>query len=189
MKIIIIFTISYTESFYINVEVRSLMDKDLFRLSAKVTRQWREKELRLLTDVQCTDLSYRPRNGMSSLGWVLAHQAAVYDFTLNMLIKQGHPKNQKLFNLYTPGTSGDWEGTPLVQIQEYYDACEQDLLKLIDSANEEELERRIEKGKAPSFFVGKTVREVLTNTFTHLDYHTGHLTGIRKDWEKSREKC
>jgi len=163
------------------------MDAEFFRLSAKATRKWREMEIRLLTEAECTDLSYSPRNGMSSLGWVLAHQAAVYDFSLNMLIKQGPPKNQKLFDLYTPGTSGDWDGTPLTQIQEYYDYSEQDLLKWIETANEEQLERRIEKGKAPSFFVGQTIREILTSTFTHLDYHTGHLTAIRKDWEKSRQ--
>ncbi|MDH4214006.1 MAG: DinB family protein [Candidatus Thorarchaeota archaeon] len=163
------------------------MDVEFFRLSARATRQWRDMELRLITEAECTDLAYRPRSGMSSLGWVLAHQAAVYDFSLNMLIKQGPPKNKKLFSLYTPGTSGDWVGTPLAQIQEYYDSSERDLLSWIETATEEELERRIEGGKVPSFFVGKTVREVLADTFTHLDYHTGHLTAIRKDWEKSRK--
>jgi len=164
-----------------------LIDAEFFRLAAKATRKWRDMELHLITEAECSDLSYRPRSGMSSLGWVLAHQAAVYDYSLNMLIKQGPPKNQRLFGLYTPGTSGDWDGTPLAQIQEYYDASEQDLLRWIAAASKEELERRIEEGKAPSFFVGQTIREVLTNTFTHLDYHTGHLTAIRKDWEKSRE--
>lgn len=48
------------------------------------------------------------------------------------------------------------------------------------------LERKIQEGKAPSFFVGMTIREVITSAFTHIDYHTGHLTAIRKDWEKSR---
>jgi hypothetical protein len=164
------------------------MDAGLFQLSAKVTRKWREMEMRLLAQAGCTDLSYRPRTGMSSLGWVLAHQAAVYDFTLNVLIKQEPPKNQELFNLYTPGTSGDWAGTPLPLIQDYYDSSEQGLLGWINTANEEDLEHRIEKGKAPSFFVGQTVREVLVNTFAHLDYHTGHLTAIRKDWEGSHKK-
>jgi uncharacterized damage-inducible protein DinB len=164
-----------------------LIDTEIFQLLAKATRKWREMELRLLTEAGCIDLSYRPTTGMSSLGWVLAHQAAIYDFSLNMLIKQGPPKNQELFKLYTPGTSGDWEGTPLKQIEDYYDSSERDLLEWIEVASEEELERRIEKGKAPSFFVGQTVREVLTNAFTHLDYHTGHLTAIRRDWEKLHE--
>lgn len=164
------------------------MDVEFFRLSAKATRQWREMEIHLIKEAGCSDLSYRPRSGMSSLGWVLAHQAAVYDYSLNMLIKRGAPKNKKLFSLYTPGTSGDWAGTPLEQIQEYYDSGEQDLLKWIEDASEEELERRIEGEKVPSFFIGKTVREVLSDNFTHLDYHTGHLTAIRKDWKKSHEK-
>ncbi|TFG95707.1 DinB family protein, partial [Candidatus Thorarchaeota archaeon] len=127
-----------------------------------------------------------PTTGMSSLGWVLAHQAAVFDFSLNMLIKGGPPKDPTLFGLYTPGTSGDWGGTTREEIKEYYDSCEFDFLEYLGNASEDELERKIQEGKAPSFFVGKTIREVITNTFTHLDYHTGHLTAIRKDWEKSR---
>jgi hypothetical protein len=123
---------------------------------------------------------------MSSLGWVLAHQAAVYDFSLNMLIKNGPPKNPVLFGLYTPGTSGEWKGTSREEIDEYYDSCERDFLDYINAASEEDLERKIPEGNAPSFFVGMTVREVITNAFTHLNYHTGHLTAIRKDWKKSR---
>jgi uncharacterized damage-inducible protein DinB len=88
--------------------------------------------------------------------------------------------------LYTPGTSGEWDGTTKEEIQEYYDSCERDFLDFISTANEEALERKIPDGHAPSFFVGMTVREVITNAFTHLNYHTGHLTAIRKDWERSR---
>ena len=161
-------------------------DKELFRLAANSTRKWREMEMRLLEESDCKDLSFRPQTGMSSLGWVLAHQASVYDFSLNMLIKAGSPKNPKLFKLYTPGTAGDWAGTSIKEIEEYYDLGESDILNWINGASESELERKIEEGKAPSFFVGMTVREVITSAFTHLDYHTGHLTAIRKDWEKSR---
>jgi len=165
----------------------TLKDIDLFRFAAQSTRKWREMEIRLLEETECNDLSYRPQTGMSSLGWVLAHQASVYDFSLNMLIKVGPPKNPELFKLYTPGTSGDWAGTTREEIEQYYDSCERDFLKWIEGASESDLERKIEKGKAPSFFVGMTVREVIASAFTHLDYHTGHLTAIRKDWEKSRE--
>jgi uncharacterized damage-inducible protein DinB len=161
-------------------------DFELAKLAAASTRKWRDMEIRLLKEAECDDLSFRPRTGMSSLGWVLAHQAAVYDFSLNMLIKAGPPKNPKLFELYTPGTSGDWKGTTRDEIEEYYNSCERDYLDWIKTASEEELEQVIEKGKAPSFFVGMTVREVIASAFTHLDYHTGHLTAIRKDWEKSR---
>jgi uncharacterized damage-inducible protein DinB len=162
-------------------------DVKLFGLAANSTRKWRDMEIRLLDEAGCDDLSYRPTTGMSSLGWVLAHQAAVYDFSLNMLIKNGPPKNPKLFGLYTPGTSGEWDGTTREEINEYYDSCESDFLDYISKAGETDLERIIQEGKAPSFFVGMTVREVITSAFTHLDYHTGHLTAIRKDWQKSRE--
>lgn len=164
-----------------------MKDVELFKLAANSTRKWREMEMRLLEECGCNDLSYRPRTGMSSLGWVLAHQASVYDFSLNMLIKAGPPKNSKLFKLSTPGTSGDWEGTSREEIENYYDSGESDFLTWIDNASESDLQKTIEKGKAPSFFVGMTVREVIASAFTHLDYHTGHLTAIRKDWGKSNE--
>jgi hypothetical protein len=165
----------------------TLNDVDLFRIAAQSTRKWREMEIHLLEEAGCNDYSYRPKTGMSSLGWVLAHQASVYDFSLNMLIKAGPPKNSELFKLYTPGTAGDWAGTTREIIEEYYDSGESDLLKWIEDASESDLERTIEEGKAPSFFVGMTVREVITSAFTHLNYHTGHLTAIRKDWENTRE--
>ena len=168
------------------MELAKLNDRDLFRLSAKVTRRWRAMEMKLLSEMGCADLSFRPCTGMSSLGWVLAHQAAVYDFSLNMLIRQSKPKNPKLFALYAPGTSGDWAGTSAQEIQDYYDDAEEDFLHWIDSTTEEDLERKIEEGTAPSFFVGMTVREVVANAFAHLNYHTGHLAPIRKDWQKTR---
>ena len=123
---------------------------------------------------------------MASLGWVLAHQASVYDFSLNMLIKAGSPKRPDLFKLYTPGTAGDWVGTSLEEIKEYYDSGEHDLLEYVRNAGEDELENRIREGKAPSFFVGMTVREVITAMFTHINYHTGHLTSIRKELQSKK---
>jgi uncharacterized damage-inducible protein DinB len=164
-----------------------LLDKDFFELSAKSVRKWREMEMSRLNEAKCNDLSYRPGTGMSSLGWVLAHQAAVYDYTLNVLIKQGSAKNTRLFGLYTPGTRGDWDGTPIEEMQGYYDSCEKDLLTWISNASEEELTHIIKKGTAPAFFVGMTIREVLVNTFAHLNYHTGHLTALRRDWERTRK--
>ena len=155
------------------------------RISAKSVRKWREMEIRLLTDAGC-DLSYRPRNGMSAFGWVLAHQAAIYDFSINMLIEQGPPMNPEMFKLYQPGTTGDYPGTPLAEIQAYYDKTEAHLLEWVEKAKPEDFERVIEEGTAPSFFVGMTCREVLTSAFTHLNYHTGHLAAIRKDWEKTK---
>ena len=170
------------------LEKRQLLDKDFFELSAKSTRVWREMEMNKMREAGLGDFSYRPRTGMSSLGWVLAHQAAVYDYALNVLIKQAPLKNARLFGLYTPGTQGEWDGTKPEEIQEYYDSCEKDLLDWINDASEEELMRTIKDGTAPSFFVGMTIREVLTNTFAHLNYHTGHLTALRRDWEQTRNK-
>jgi len=45
------------------------------------------------------------------MGWVLAHQATVLDFTLNGLIKRGPLRNSGMGKAYTPGTSGAWDGT------------------------------------------------------------------------------
>jgi hypothetical protein len=92
--------------------------------------------------------------------------------------------NPELFELYKPGTAGDWADTPLSEIQEYFDATEANLLDWVKKAKPTDFERVIEKG--PSFFVGMSCREVLTNGFTHLNYHTGHLTALRRDWMKTR---
>ncbi|MHA3963823.1 MAG: DinB family protein [Candidatus Thorarchaeota archaeon SMTZ1-45] len=167
-------------------EVVRMRDIQDIQLAAKSVRVWRDMEIKLLSEAGCNDLSYRPRNGMSALGWVLAHQAAIYDFSVNMLIEQGPPMNPGLFKLYQPGTSGDWARTPLSEIQAYYDAAETNLFEWVQRATPEDFDRVIKKGTAPSFFVGMSCREVLTNAFTHLNYHTGHLTAIRKDWKKTR---
>ncbi|TET06728.1 MAG: DinB family protein [Candidatus Thorarchaeota archaeon] len=155
-------------------------------LTAKSVRTWRDMEIRLLSESGCDDLSYRPRTGMSSYGWVLTHQAAIYDFSLNMLIKQGPPQYPELFKLYSPGTAGDWMETPLTEILDYFDTTEKALLDWVEKTEPADFEKVIEEGTAPSFFIGMTHREVIANAFTHLNYHTGHLTAIRKDWENTK---
>ncbi len=155
-------------------------------LAVKSVRTWRDMEIRLLSESGCDDLSYRPRTGMSSYGWVLAHQAAIYDFSLNMLIKQGPPQYPELFKLYSPGTAGDWMETPLTEILDYFDTTEKALLDWVEKTEPADFEKVIEDGTAPSFFIGMTHREVIANAFTHLNYHTGHLTAIRKDWERTK---
>ena len=72
-----------------------MSDIEDIRLAIKSVRKWRDMEIKLLSDAGC-DLSYRPQNGMSSFGWVLAHQAAIYDFSVNMLIEQGPPMNPEM---------------------------------------------------------------------------------------------
>lgn len=161
-----------------------MVHKEVFLLSAEVARKWRDMEVRMLSEAGCDDLSFRPCTCMSSLGWVLAHQAAVYDFSLNVLIKESAPSNDRLFQLYSPKTSGDWDGTPLTEIQNYYTTSERDFLEWINGASEKDLNRKIQTGP---FFVGMTIKEVITNTFAHLNYHTGHLTAIRKDWLKTHK--
>jgi hypothetical protein len=163
-----------------------MSDVQHVRIAAESVRKWRGMEIKLLSESGCEDLSFRPRNGMSSYGWVLAHQAAIYDFSVNMLIEQGSPMNPELFKLYQPGTTGEWTGTPLSEINDYYDASEANLLEWVKNAAPADFERVIEEGTAPSFFVGMSCREVLTNAFAHLNYHTGHLTALRKDWEKTK---
>lgn len=155
-----------------------------FELAAKSVRKWREMEIKLLTEAGCDDFCFRPSSGMSSFGWLLAHQAAIYDFSVNMLIEQGPPMNPEMFELYRPGTAGDWADTPVSEIQEYFDATEANLLDWVKKAKPADFERVIEKG--PSFFVGMTNREALTNAFTHLNYHTGHLAALRRDWMKTK---
>ena len=156
------------------------------KLAAKSVRKWRDMEIRLLSEAGCDELSYRPQNGMSSFGWILAHQAAIYDFSVNMLIEQGTPMNPEMFELYRPGTSGDWSGTPLSDIHEYFDTTEANLIDWVKKAKPADFERVIKEGKAPSFFVGMTCREVLANGYTHLNYHTGHLAALRRDWMKTK---
>jgi hypothetical protein len=150
------------------------------QLASKSVRKWRDMEIRLLSEAGCDDLSFRPKYGMSAYGWVLAHQAAIYDFSVNMLIGQGPPMNQEMFDLYRPGTAGEWMETPLSEIQEYFDATEANLLDWVKKIKPDDFDKKIENG--PSFFIGMTYREALISAFTHLNYHTGHLAALRRDW-------
>jgi uncharacterized damage-inducible protein DinB len=155
---------------------------EFIKESAKSARKWRDMNLEKMNNEGLTDLSYRPRTGMSSLGWVLAHQGAVYDFSLNILILRGQASNPDLFKKHIPGTSGDWTSISLEEIHKYYDDSEKQFLNWAESATPDDMTRRIEEGEAPDFFVGMTVREVITYMFAHLNYHTGHLSAILRDW-------
>ena len=102
---------------------------------AKFTRVFRERAFRSLQKNGCKDLSYRPSTDMSAIGWLLAHQAAVYDFVLNMLIRGTSLKYPDFFDSYSGGDSeqGDWIGTPLQEIDAYFDSTESDFLSWIEN--------------------------------------------------------
>ncbi|UCH05612.1 MAG: DinB family protein [Candidatus Thorarchaeota archaeon] len=155
---------------------------DLVRSLAAYTRAWREQAARSLKEEGCTDLSYRPSSGMSSVGWLLAHQAAVYDFTLNVLIKGESPEKPDLFSKYTPGTGGDWADTPLEEIDAYYDSTERAFLAWSAEASTEELSRVLEGTEIPEYFRGMRIIDVIANAFVHLNHHNGHLSAIKGDW-------
>jgi hypothetical protein len=160
-------------------------DNEFVQDSVNNVRAWREKEISKMTESGLVDLSYRPKSEMSSLGWVLAHQAAIYDFTLNFVIrglKKGHSRFAEIYENYLPGTSGNWDGTEILRIQEYYDFCEQAFLDWSKNASSDDFARIIDEESIPKFFVGKTVRQVITDMFCHLNYHSGHLTAIHRDW-------
>ena len=160
-----------------------MVDIGMFISFAKSTRSWRDQVLRKLDEVGCSDLSYRPSSGMSSYGWLIAHQAAVFDFSLNVLIKCQSPSNPTIFNSYVPGTSGDWDGTlSLEEMHTYFNSCEGDFFEWLSNAPDEELDRIVEGEGIPKFFTGLTVLEVIGHMFTHLNYHTGHLESLRRDW-------
>ena len=162
---------------------------DLIKSLASTTRAWRERALQNLQEEGCSDLSYRPRSGMSSIGWLLAHQAAAYDYTLNMLIKGEPPKNPNLFFAYRGDSSdkGDWKGTSLQEINDYYDLTEKDLLAWFEQASEKELNRILEGPGTPQYYQGKRVIDAIADTFAHLNHHNGHLSAIKGDWCKQEE--
>ena len=160
---------------------------DFIRDSVSSTRKWRDLILEKLEKEGLTDLSYRPRTGMSSLGWLLAHQAAVYDFSLNILILQNPPLNPELFKKFIPGTMGDCTGISLDEIHEYYDTTERQFLEWAAQASPEDMTRLIKEGEAPDFFVGMTIRKVITYMFAHLNHHNGHLSSLVRDYQKWKE--
>jgi uncharacterized damage-inducible protein DinB len=163
---------------------------DLVKSLAATTRAWRERAFRNLQEEGCSDLSYRPRSGMSSIGWLLAHQAAAYDYTLNMLIKGKPPKRPDLFYSYRGDSSdkGDWARTSLQEINDYYDTTEKDLLIWFEQASDDELNRILEGTNIPLYYQGMRVIDAVADTFAHLNHHNGHLSAIKGDWCRKREK-
>ncbi|MFX1255017.1 MAG: DinB family protein [Promethearchaeota archaeon] len=156
---------------------------EFIKSALRQARKWRERIMTELVEVGCIDLSFRPSNGMSSLGWLLAHQAAVLDFSLNVIIKKKTIKNTRMFEHYRPGTSGEYDGVSLEAIRQYYDSGERDLLDWVENVDSGEMMRVIQEGEAPTFFVGMTIYEVLAAMFTHLNFHTGHLSAFMRDWK------
>ncbi len=166
-----------------------MSEVDFIKTTALCAREWRDRVLGELTESGCTDLSYRPKSGMSSMGWVLAHQATVLDFTLNGLIKRGSLKNPEMGNVYAPGTSGASDGTLVEEIHEYYDSGEYEFLEWVGKATPDDLARVIQEGEAPAFFVGMAIRKLIATMFAHINYHTGHLQAIHKDWLKGQAEA
>lgn len=156
---------------------------------AKHTRTWRERAFEGLKENGCTDLSFRPSSGMSAMGWLLAHQAAVYDFVLNMLIRGNSPKNSDLFHSYRGDSNdnGDWKGTPLQEIEAYFDSSESDFLLYIVNASDEELNRRLDESCISEYHQGMRVIDVISDMYAHLNHHNGHLSAINGDWCKQRK--
>lgn len=164
--------------------------RELVKSIVVSTRAWRERALRNLQEKGCTDLSYRPETGMSSIGWLLAHQAAAYDYTLNMLIKGGDPKNQHLFYSYRGDSTddGNWRGTSLQEINDYYDLVESEFLMYVEQASDEELSRVLEEPIIPQYFQGMRVIDAIADMFSHLNHHNGHLSAIKGDWCRQEDE-
>ena len=162
-------------------DVIGVAEIEFIKKAVQCVREWRDFVLSEMHGIGMSDLSFRSETGIPALGWILGHQAASYDFSLNLLIKGEPPKNPRMFELHKPGTSGDWNNVPLEELEEYYDTCEQDFLEWIENATEHDMERTIQEGSAPEFFVGRTIREVIATMFTHLNYHTGHLAAMRTE--------
>lgn len=166
------------------------MDARVFVTSlAAATRAWRERVIDELQERGFTDLSYRPCTGMSAFGWLLAHQGAAYDYTLNMLIKGQPPKNPDMFYQYRGDSSdtGDWKGTPLDEIDKYFESVEKEFLQWFESASDEELNRILEGPGTPEYFKGNRVMDAITDMFAHLNHHNGHLNAIKVDWYRRRD--
>ena len=159
-----------------------MSELNMVKSLVKTTREWRERVLNLVLECDGLDLSYKPSTGMSSAGWLLAHQAAVYDFSLNILIRNSPPANPTLFQLYIPGTAGEWMDTPLDVIAEYYSSGESDFLDWFEKISVQELDSVIDREGVPKFFQGMTLWDVIGNLFCHINRHTGQLESLRRDW-------
>jgi uncharacterized damage-inducible protein DinB len=166
------------------VKTIAMNAKELVQSLAASTRAWRERALQSLMENGCEDLSYRPGTGMSAFGWLLGHQAAAYDYTLNMLIKEGDPRNPDLFYSYRGDSSddGNWKGTSLAEINDYYDLVESEFLKYFEQSSDEELSRVLEGANTPDYYQGKRVIDAITDMFAHLNHHNGQLSAIKGDW-------
>jgi uncharacterized damage-inducible protein DinB len=160
---------------------------ELMRSMAQRTRIWRERAIKGYQKLGGDDLGYRPDSGMSSFGWLLAHQAAVYDYSLNVLIEGGSPKNLDLFKTHTPGTDGDWTGVSLQEIEEYYTSSEKDILAYVGEATDEQL-ALVPTHDMPAPFRGMRVIDLIANAFVHLGHHNGHLNTIVQELAKKAGK-
>jgi uncharacterized damage-inducible protein DinB len=160
---------------------------DLAFSMAQRTRIWRERAIKAFQKLGNGNLGYRPASGMSSFGWLLAHQAAVYDYSLNVLIKGGSPKSPELFKAHTPGTDGEWTGVSLQEIEDYYNTGEEALLAFIKDAADEQL-ITVPEHDVPAPFRGMRVIDLIANTFVHLGHHNGHLNTIVQELEKNAKK-
>ena len=160
----------------------------VIRSLVKSTREWRERIVHELQDNGFHDLSYRPCTGMSAYGWLLAHQGAAYDYNLNMLILRGDSKYPDMFYAYRGDSTdnGDWKGTSLDDINNYFDSTERDFLEWIDSVSEEELSRILNGPDVPQYYQGKRIIDAIADMFAHLNHHNGHLSVIKNDLMKLR---
>jgi hypothetical protein len=163
---------------------------EFVRSMAASTRAWREIALQTLQEGGRSNLGYRPKSRMSSVGWLLAHQGAAYDYTLNLLIKGESPKNPDLFYSYRGDRNdpGDWAGTAIHEINDYFDSVEKDLLSWIERATDDELNRSLEGSDTPQYFHGKRVIDAIADMFAHLNHHNGHLSAVRGDWCQQKEE-
>jgi len=160
---------------------------ELVRSIAQRTRVWRERAIKGYQELVGDDLGYRPSSGMSSFGWLLAHQAALYDYSLNVLIKGGSPKNPELLKTHTPGTDGKWTGISLKEIQDYYTSSEEDFLAFVTEATDEQLVK-VPEHDVPAAFRGMRVIDLIANSFVHLGHHNGHLNTIVQELAKKAMK-
>jgi hypothetical protein len=154
---------------------------------AKRTRIWRERAIKGFQEHGGDNLGYRPASGMSSFGWLLAHQAAVYDYSLNVLILGKPPKSPELFRKHVPGTDGEWTGISKHEIEDYYTSGEEDILAYTKDATDEQL-LLVPEHDMPAPFKGIRVVDLLANTFVHMGHHIGHLNTIVQELEKKTKK-
>ncbi len=161
---------------------------DVIRGLVSSTRAWRESVIHELEEMGFNDLAYRPCTGMSAYGWLLAHHGAVYDYNLNILIQGGEPKYPDMFYSYRGDSTdnGEWKGTSLDDINEYFDSTERDFLLWLESTPEEELSRTLDGPEVSQYYKGKRVIDALTDMFAHLNHHNGHLSTIKGDWTRKQ---